>query len=119
MKPIKIASRGSKLALAQANIQEAAYIFVFSNARFQEPDLKTLHTVSRIQKLNSHATMFVEMHNPQSEFTKHLSGSIIVLKSRDLLESVLQHQPFDLTKFLSRNGETPTPSPSQKTLTAG
>ena len=89
----------SPTALAQANIQEAAYIFVFSNARFQEPDLKTLHTVSRIQQLNNHAAIYVEMHNPRSEFTRHLQGSITVLKSRDLMESVLQHQAFDLTHF--------------------
>lgn len=108
----------SPIALAQANIQDAAYIFVFSNARFQEPDLKTLHIVSRIQKLNSHATMFVEMHKPRSEFTKHLSGSIAVLNSRELLESVLRHEPFDLTKYLSRNGDAPTPLPSQEAISA-
>jgi len=109
----------SPTALAQANIQHATYIFVFSNARFQEPDLKTLHIVSRIQKLNKHATMFVEMHKPQSEFTKHLTGSIIVLKSRDLLESVLQHQPFDLTRYLDCNEETATPSPVKEVISAG
>ncbi len=94
----------SPTALAQANIQEAAYIFVFSNARFQEPDLKTLHTVSRIQKLNAHAAIYVEMHNPRSEFTRHLSGSITVLKSRELLESVLQDKAFDLTNFFPSAG---------------
>ena len=92
----------SPLALAQANIKEAAYIFVFSNARFQVPDLKTLHTVSRIQKANSQASIFVEMHNPRSEFTKHFEGSITVLKSRDLMESVLQHNAFDLTPFFPK-----------------
>lgn len=91
----------SPTALAQANIQEADYIFVFSNARFLEPDLKTLHTVSRIQQLNNHATIFVEMHNPKSEFTQHLNGPIIVLNSRDLLESVLRHQALDLSEFFS------------------
>lgn len=95
----------SPTALAQANIQQASYIFVFSNARFQEPDLKTLHTVSRIQKLNNHAAIFVEMHNPRSEFTSHLSGSIIVLKSRNLMESVLQHEAFDLTNFFPRTDQ--------------
>ena len=93
----------SPAALQQANIQEAAYIFVFSNARFQEPDLKTLHTVSRIQKLNSHANIFVEMHNPSSEFTKYLNGTITVLKSRDLLESVLRNQALDLSAHFSHS----------------
>lgn len=91
----------SPTALAQANIQKAAYIFVFSNARFQEPDLKTLHTVSRIQKLNHHARIFVEMHKSRSEFIQHLSRSITVLNSQELLESVLKHEAFDLTKFFS------------------
>lgn len=92
----------SPAALQQANIQQADYIFVFSNVRFQEPDLKTLHTVSRIQKLNNHATLFVEMHNPESEFTQHLSDSIIVMKSRSLLESVLRYQSLDLSAFFSQ-----------------
>jgi len=92
----------SPSALRQANIQEAAYIFVFSNARFQEPDLKTLHTVARIQTLNKRAKIFVEMHNPSSEFSHYLDHSIIVLKSRDLLESVLRHQTFDLSPYFTR-----------------
>lgn len=87
----------SPAALQQANIQEAAYIFVFANARFQEPDLKTLHTVSRIQKLNKHATIFVEMHKPKSEFTEHLLGQIVVLDSKKLLETVLRHEALDLS----------------------
>ncbi len=89
----------SPVALQQANIQEAAYIFVFSNVRFQEPDLKILHTVSRIQQLNNQATIFVEMHNPKSEFTQHLKDSIIILNSWTLLESILQHRALDLAAF--------------------
>jgi voltage-gated potassium channel len=92
----------SPTALQQANIQEAAYIFVFANARFQEPDLKTLHTVSRIQKLNKHATIFVEMHKPKSEFTEHLLGPIVVLDSKKLLESVLRHEALDLSAYFHR-----------------
>ena len=88
--------------------------FFFSNARFQEPDLKTLHTVSRIQQLNKHAAIFVEMHNPRSEFTRHLQGSITVLKSRDLMESVLQHQAFDLTHYFPRADEYKSAASSQK-----
>lgn len=92
----------SPAALQQANIGEAAYIFVFANARFQEPDLKTLHTVSRIQKLNTHATIFVEMHKPKSEFTEHLLGPIVVLDSKKLLESVLRHEALDLSAYFPR-----------------
>jgi voltage-gated potassium channel len=93
----------SPTALQQANIQEAAYIFVFANARFQEPDLKTLHTVSRIQKLNQHATMFVEMHKPKSEFTEHLIRSVVMLDSKMLLASVLRHEPIDLSAYFPPN----------------
>ena len=91
----------SPTALQQANIQEAAYIFVFSNARFQEPDLKTLHTVSRIQTLNQKAKIFVEMHNTSSEFTEYLNRSITVLSSRKLLESVLRHKALDLSSHFT------------------
>lgn len=100
----------SPTALQQANIQKATYIFVFANLRFQEPDLKTLHTVSRIEQLNQHATIFVEMHNPSSAFTEYFNGSIIVLKSRELLESVLQHKALDLSAFF-RRADTPSDAP--------
>ena len=96
----------SPTALQQANIQEAAYIFVFANARFQEPDLKTLHTVSRIQKLNQHATIFVEMHKPKSEFTEHLIGPIVVLDSKKLLETVLRHEALDLSAYFPHTAFT-------------
>lgn len=92
----------SPTTLQQANIDKADYIFVFSNLRFQEPDLKTLHTVSRIEQLNSHAQIFVEMHNPNSEFTQHFDGLITVLKSRELLESVLQHKALNLSAFFAK-----------------
>jgi voltage-gated potassium channel len=90
----------SPTTLRQANIQEAAFVFVFSNVRFQEPDLKTLHTVSRIQKLNEKATIFVEMNQPESELTRYLDGPIIILKSKELLESVMQNQSLDLSNLL-------------------
>ncbi len=107
----------SPAAMAQANIEEAAYVFVFSNARFQEPDLKTLHTISRIQQLNNHAAMFIEMYNPRSEFTKHLKGTITVLNSRDLMESVLQHAAFELSPFFPHKSEYEKPPVTQNTGT--
>ena len=91
----------SPTSLQQANIQKAAYIFVFSNVRFQEPDLKTLHTVSRIQALNNKAKIFVEMHNPSSDLTNYLDQGITVLSSRALLESVLRHKGLDLSEYFS------------------
>lgn len=106
----------SPAALMQANIQEAAYIFVFANTRFMEPDLKTLHTVSRIQKLNNHATMFVEMHKPKSEFTEHLAGHIEVLDSKKLLESILRHESIDLSAYFphaSQPALTEVPAPHE------
>lgn len=97
----------SPSALKQANIEEAAYIFVFSNARFQEPDLKTLHAVSRIQGMNKKARIFVEMHNPSSEFVNYLNPSTVVLKSRDLLESVLRHKCLDLSAYFPGSDQKP------------
>ena len=87
----------SPAALKQANIAAADFIFVFANIRFQDADLKSLHTVSRIRKLNSHARIFVEMGNPNSDLLVHLGTGITVLPSRDLLESVLKHQGLDLS----------------------
>lgn len=85
-------------ALKQANVAAAAYIFVFANARFQDPDLKTRHVVSRIQKVNPTARIFVEMIDPQSPLLAHLGTSITVLPSCELLESILKDKVMDLSR---------------------
>jgi len=88
----------SPVALKQANLAAAAYIFVFANARFQDPDLKTLHVVSRIQKVNPTGRIFVEMIDPQSPLLAHLGPAITVLPSRELLESILKDKAIDLSR---------------------
>ena len=87
----------SPTALKQANIAAAAFVFVFANVRFQDPDLKSLHTVSRIRQLNPRARIFVEMANPASDLLAHLGGNVTTLASRHLLESVLKHHALDLS----------------------
>ena len=89
----------SPTALKQANITAADFVFVFANVRFQDPDLKTLHTVSRIRQLNARARIFVEMANPQSDLLVHLGGTVTVLSSRELLESVLKNQALNLSRY--------------------
>lgn len=96
----------SPTALKQANIEAADFIFVFANARFQDPDLKSLHTVSRIRQLNSHARIFVEMANPHSDLLAHLGGTVTVLSSHELLESVLKHQALDLSVYFPAGPST-------------
>jgi voltage-gated potassium channel len=86
-------------ALKQANVAAAACIFVFANARFQDPDLKTLHIVSRIQKVNPAARIFVEMVDPASPLLAHLGPAITVLSSRELLESILKNKTIDLDRY--------------------
>lgn len=87
----------SPVALQQANVPAAAYIFVFANARFAEPDLKTLHTVSRIRKLAPQARIFVELNNPQHELVRHLGANTVILSSKDLLAAVLRDGTIDLS----------------------
>ena len=87
----------SPAVLKQANIAAASFVFVFSNVRFQDADLKTLHTVSRIRQLNPRARIFVEMANPKSDLLQHLDSAVTVLASRDLLESVLKLRALDLS----------------------
>ena len=89
----------SPAALEQANLPAADFVFVFANARFQDPDLKSLHVVARIQKLNPAAQIFVEMIDPHSPLLVHLGTSLTVLPSRDLLESILKNQTIDLSAF--------------------
>lgn len=88
----------SPVALNQANVAAADYIFVFANARYQDPDLKTLHVVSRIQRVNSTARIFVELIDPQSPLLAHLGTSLTVLPSRELLESILKNKTIDLSR---------------------
>jgi len=91
----------SPTALRQANISAAGFIFVFANARFQDPDLKTLHVVSRIQKLNPTARIFVEMIDPQSPLLGYLGNSLTIMPSRQLLESILRNKVMDLSAVLA------------------
>ncbi len=87
----------SPIALKQANIAAADFIFVFANVRFQDPDIKTLHAVSRIRQQNSHARIFIEMADPQSDLLAYAGPNITVVSSRHLLESVLKNQKLDLS----------------------
>jgi voltage-gated potassium channel len=92
----------SPAALAQANLARAAYIFVFANVRFQDPDLKTLHIVARIQKLNPRARLFVELMAPDSPLLAHLGTNLTVLPSRALLESILKDKTLSLDAHFAR-----------------
>jgi len=100
----------SPTALHQANVVAADYIFVFTNARFQDPDLKTLHVVVRIQKLNPKARIFVEMVDPKSPLLAHLGDSLTVLPSRQLLESILKHKTMDLSATLATKPAAGSPA---------
>ncbi len=102
----------SPSALKQSNIAAAAFIFVFANIRFQDADLKTIHTVSRIRKLNSHARIFIELGNPNSDLLAHLGGGITVLASRDLLESVLRDRGLDLSSHFPAPPAANAPRPT-------
>lgn len=92
----------SPTALQQASIETAAYIFVFANVRFIDPDLKTLHTVARVRKLAPGARLFVELNDPKHELAHHLGPDITILASRDLLASVLRDRTLDLTAHFAR-----------------
>ena len=86
----------SPSALKQASIEHAAFVFVFANVRFVEPDLKTLHVVARIQRLAPQARLFVELNDPRHEFARHLGDQVTILPSRALLESVLRDRAINL-----------------------
>lgn len=87
----------SPVALHQANIAAAACIFVFANARFAEPDLKTLHTVSRIRNLAPQARIFVELNDPRHELAGHLGDKTFILSCKELLAAVLRDGSIDLS----------------------
>ncbi|MFN8670801.1 MAG: ion channel [Candidatus Sericytochromatia bacterium] len=92
----------SPFSLKKANVEYADYIFVFSNIRFANPDLKTLHIVSRIQKMNKNATIFVELEDVNSHYLQHLQGvnKIIPIKTDTMFENLLIKQTLDLDFFI-------------------
>ncbi|TYP95422.1 TrkA-N domain-containing protein [Fodinibius salinus] len=90
----------SPAVLQRSNISQAGAIFVFSNNRFSDPDTKTLHVVSRIKKLNQHAPLYVELHNPDHPLLDKLDGEITVMKSSDMLHNAIKHQFIDVNQYL-------------------
>ncbi|NGP88892.1 potassium channel family protein [Fodinibius halophilus] len=90
----------SPQVLKRANVSEASTVFVFSNHRFSDPDIKTLHIVSRIQKLNSKASIYVELHDESHPLLKELAGNITVINSSDMLHNAIRHNYIEVTKYL-------------------
>jgi voltage-gated potassium channel Kch len=105
----------SPSTLKQAGIDRAAYVFVFANIRFVDPDLKTLHCVHRIRKLAPNARIFMELNEPEHELAWHLGDEITVLKSRDMLKSILAGNGIDLSAYFPKRpnpSDTDPPAPA-------
>ncbi len=94
------------MALKMASVAKADYIFVFANLRFADPDIKTLHTASRIMALNSSAKIFVEMVKPSSDMLQYMNGRVIPMDSRTLMELVLQDKHIDPNIFIAHSAKT-------------
>lgn len=86
--------------LRLANVPSADYVFVFANLRFGDPDVKTLHTASRVRDLNPRATIFVEMVNPKNELLQAMPDSFIPLDSKKLMEAILTRKRLDPNDWL-------------------
>ena len=96
----------SPSALKKANIGYADYVFIFANLRFADPDVKTMHTASRVLELNSTAKVFVELVNPGNDLLKYASRPLVAMDSRKLIEYVLQRKmidPHELMKEIGRS----------------
>ncbi len=85
----------SPSAMRKANAAEAAFIFVFANLRFSDPDMKTLHIARRARVLNPNAVLFLEMLNPAHPLLKHVGGSVIVMDSSKLIEAIVKGEHID------------------------
>ncbi len=81
--------------LRQANCAEAAMVFIFANFRFADPDIKTLHTASRVRNQNPDAIVIVELVDPAGELLKHAPGDFVVLPSRRAMEYVMRNAPVN------------------------
>lgn len=91
-------------SLKKANIELADYIFVFSNIRFGNPDLKTLHIVQRLQKLNNKATIFVELVNKDSYYLQYIKkheNKIVIIETDKMLENLISKNTLDLDSFIN------------------
>ena len=86
--------------LKQANCKRAKMIFIFANFRFADPDVKTLHIASRVKAENPDASIFVEMIDEESDLLKYAGEDLIVIPSRQVMEHVLQHVPFNPLEWL-------------------
>jgi hypothetical protein len=96
----------SPAALKKANIEYADYVFIFANLRFGDPDVKTLHTASRVMEMNSKAKVFVEMVDPENDLLQHASRPLFAMDSRRLIKYVLQRKmidPHELMKEIEKS----------------
>lgn len=91
----------SPQVLQRAHISKAGTIFVFSNHRFTEPDIKTLHVVSRIMRLNDHAPIYVELRDSNHPLMDELPRSVTAMNSSDMLHKSIQHKYIDVEQYLN------------------
>ena len=100
-------------SLRKANVQEADYVFVFANMRFADPDVKTIHTVSRIVDLNPQAKIFMELVDPENDLVRYAPGDLTIMDSRRLLISVLRDKQLDPNQLeVRRISHSPATGPS-------
>lgn len=87
-------------SLRQANVEFAAYVFIFANLRFADPDVKTMHIASRVLALNPAVKIFVELVNPANDLLKYMPSGVVAMDSRKLIESVLRDKRIDVNMFV-------------------
>ena len=83
----------------KACIDTADAIFVFENIRYTDPDIKTLHVVSRIMRKNKHAPIYVELDNTEHPLLNTLPRSIIPMKNHDIIHAILAKEGFDIERY--------------------
>lgn len=97
----------SPTALRQANIKDAAYVFIFANLRFADPDIKTLHTAVRVHELNPRATILVEMMDIGNPLLKTMAWPVVPIESRKLMEAVLSKGRINPAEWLPKGHQAP------------
>jgi len=80
-------------------------VFIFANLRFADPDVKTMHTASRVLEMNSKAKVFVEMVDPRNDLLKYASRPLVAMDSRKLIEYVLKRKMIDPQEFVKETGQ--------------
>lgn len=83
-------------ALSNASIENASHIFIFTNSRFSNPDLKSYHLASRIRRISPNSEIHIELFDSNKRILNKIGGNIKVIESEKAVKQLLEEGKFDI-----------------------